>query len=83
MLIVQHVIREILEDIRELLLASLGYIFPLAPEDVLPIDLPLESGRTVEVVPELNVEAEVDMEVLVMVVVEDTVRLPGLPPLFL
>ena len=36
-----------------------------------------------EVVPELNVEAEVDMEVLVMVVVEDTVRLPGLPPLFL
>jgi hypothetical protein len=32
-------------------------------------------------VPELDVEAEVDMEVLVVVVVEDAVGLPGLPPL--
>ena len=32
-------------------------------------------------VPVFNVEAEVDMEILVVVIMEDTVRLPGLPPL--
>ena len=31
-------------------------------------------------VPQLDVEAEVDVEVLVVVIVEDAVRLPGLPP---
>jgi hypothetical protein len=34
-------------------------------------------------VPELNVEPKVDVEVLVVVVVEDTVGLPGLPPVTL
>ncbi len=34
-------------------------------------------------VPELNVEAKVDVEVLVMVVVEDAVWLPWLKPLAL
>ncbi len=34
-------------------------------------------------VPELNVEAEVDVEVLVVVVVEDAVGLPRLPPVVL
>ena len=33
-----------------------------------------------ESVPVLNVESKVDMEVLMMIVMEDTVRLPGLPP---
>ena len=32
-------------------------------------------------VPEFNVEAEVDMEILVVVIMEDAVWLPGLPPL--
>ena len=36
-----------------------------------------------ESVPVLNVESKVDMEVLMMIVMEDTVRLPGLPPQFL
>ena len=31
-------------------------------------------------VPVLDVEAEVDVEILVVVVMEDTVWLPGLPP---
>ena len=34
-----------------------------------------------QVVPVLNVKPEVDMEILVVVIMEDTVRLPGLPPL--
>jgi len=34
-------------------------------------------------VPVFNVESKVDMEVLVMVVVENAVWLPGLPPLAL
>lgn len=35
---------------------------------------------TTHLVPQCAVEAEVDMEVLVVVVVEDAVRLPRLPP---
>ena len=31
-------------------------------------------------VPVFNVEAEVDMEILVVVIMEDAVWLPGLPP---
>jgi hypothetical protein len=31
-------------------------------------------------VPELDIEAKVDVEVLVVVIVEDAVRLPGLEP---
>ena len=31
-------------------------------------------------VPVFNVEPKVDMEILVVVIMEDTVRLPGLPP---
>ena len=31
-------------------------------------------------VPVFNVKPEVDMEILVVVIMEDTVRLPGLPP---
>lgn len=36
--------------------------------------------RCFHLVPDEYVEAEVDVEVLVMVVMEDGVRLPGLPP---
>ena len=38
-------------------------------------------SRATDLVPELDVEAEVDVKVLVVVVVEDGVRLPRLPPL--
>ena len=55
-------------------------ILPLAPEDVLPVDLVLLPDGAVQRVPVLDVEPEVDVEVLVVVVVEDAVRLPGLPP---
>ncbi len=40
-------------------------------------------GKPTDLVPELDVEAEVDVEVLVVVVVEDAVGLPGLPPVAL
>ena len=31
-------------------------------------------------IPEFDIEAKVDMEVLMMIIVEDAVWLPGLPP---
>ena len=65
------------------LLSCLADLLAPAPEDVLPVDLVLLPHRAMKLVPVLHVEPEVDMEVLVVVVVEDAVRLPRLPPLFL
>ena len=65
------------------LLCCLADLLAPAPENVLPVDLVLLPHRAVKLVPVLHVEPEVDMKVLVVVVVEDAVRLPRLPPLLL
>ena len=57
-----------------------GHILPLPPEDVLPVYLVLLSDSAVYLVPQLNIKAKVDMKVLVVVVVENTIRLPRLEP---
>jgi len=36
-----------------------------------------------QLIPELNIKGKVDMEILMMVVMEDTIRLPRLPPVSL
>ena len=48
---------------------------------ILPQRTYFVSRKGTNLIPELDVEAEVDVEVLVVVVVEDGVRLPRLPPL--
>ena len=53
---------------------------PLPPEDVLPVDPVFHPDGAMYLVPQLNVEPEVDVEVLVVVVVENAVRLPWLEP---
>ena len=45
-----------------------------------PVDFVLLPQSAMQAIPKLNVKAEVDMEILVVVVMEDTVWLPGLPP---
>lgn len=40
----------------------------------------MSAGQVKYLVPEFHVEAKVDVEVLVMVIVKDGIRLPWLPP---
>ena len=65
------------------LLGSFIDIQSLAPENVFSINFVLLSVSAMQGVPIFNVKTKVDMEILVVVVMEDTVRLPGLPPQFL
>jgi len=53
---------------------------PLPPEDVLPVYPVFHPDGAMYLVPQLDIEPEVDMEVLVVVIVEDAVRLPWLEP---
>ena len=54
--------------------------FPLPPEDVLPVYPVFHPDGAMYLVPQLDIEPEVDMEVLVVVIVEDAIRLPWLEP---
>ena len=78
--IIQYTLHTVLCIYRKFRPGGIIDILPLAPEDVLPVDLVLLPDGAVQRVPVLDVEPEVDVAVLVVVVVEDTVRLPGLPP---
>jgi len=64
----------------ELFRSSIRDRFPDTIKDILIINPVLSSVSPMERVPVLNVESKVDMEVLVVIVMENTVRLPGLPP---
>lgn len=64
-------------------LGTLLQALALPVEDVLAIHLILLPVGSVDFIPNFAVKSEVDMEVLVVVVMEDTVGLPRLPPLSL
>lgn len=55
-------------------------VFSFAVENVFTVHLVLLSVSSMNLIPDFNVEAKVNVEILVMVVVEDAIRLPWLPP---